>query len=65
MKFQVNHVQPVYQRVGIAQWLECQTRDRKVGVRVPAEEAGNCSSPWSTFCADSYFDIHATPTLRQ
>ena len=43
---------------GIAQWLEHRTHD-------PAGAAGEFSSPWSTFCADSYFGIHSTPVLPQ
>ena len=34
--------------------VENRTRDRKVGVRVPAEAVGEFSSPELTFCADSY-----------
>ena len=34
-------------------------------VRVPAEVAGDFSSPGSTFCADSYFGICSTPVLLQ
>ena len=30
-------------------------------VRIPAEAAGEFSSSWSTFCADSYFGIRSTP----
>ena len=30
-------------------------------VRIPAEAAGEFSSPGSTFCADSYFGIRSTP----
>ena len=44
--------------VGIAQWLEHQTRDRKV-----AGAAGKFSSPWSTFCADFYVGIRSIPVL--
>ena len=32
-------------------------------VRIPAGAAGECSSPESTFCADSYFGIRSTPVL--
>ena len=32
-------------------------------VRIPAGRAGECSSPGSTFCADSYFGIHSTPRV--
>ena len=43
----------------IAQWLERQTRDRKVVVRVPAEAAGEFffSRDNFNFCADSFFGI--------
>ena len=34
-------------------------------VRIPAGAAGEFSSPWSTFCADSYFGIRSTPVLPQ
>ena len=51
--------------VGIAQWLERQTRDRKVAGRIPGGAAGEFSSPGSTFCADSYFGIRSTPVLPQ
>ena len=34
-------------------------------VRVPAGAEGEFSSPWSTFCADSYFGIRSTPVLPQ
>ena len=34
-------------------------------VRIPAGAAGECSSPGSTFCADSYFGIRSTPVLPQ
>ena len=34
-------------------------------VRVPAGAAGEFSSPWSTFCADSYFGILSTLVLPQ
>ena len=34
-------------------------------VRVPAGDAGEFSSPVSTFCADSYFGIRSTPVLPQ
>ena len=34
-------------------------------VRVPAGAAGVCSSPGSTFCADSYFGIRSNPVLPQ
>ena len=34
-------------------------------VRVPASEAGEFSSPCSTFRAESYFSIHSTPVLPQ
>ena len=44
---------------GIAQWLERCTPDWKV----PAGAAGEFSSPWSSFCADSYFGIRSTPVL--
>ena len=44
---------------GIAQWLECRTRDRKVVGSNP------CWSSGRIFCADSYFGIHSTPVLPQ
>ena len=34
-------------------------------VQIPAEAAGDFSSPGSTFCADSNFDIRSTPLLPQ
>ena len=34
-------------------------------VRIPAEAAGEVSSPVSTFCADSYFGVRSTPVLPQ
>ena len=34
-------------------------------VRVPAGAAGECPSPGSTFCADSYFGIGFSPVLPQ
>ena len=34
-------------------------------VRISAGEAGEFSSPGSTFCADSYFSIRSTPVLPQ
>ena len=34
-------------------------------IRVPAGMPGEVSSPWSTFCADSYFGIRSTPVLPQ
>ena len=34
-------------------------------VQIPAGVAGEFSSPWSTFCADSYFGIRSTPVLPQ
>ena len=46
-------------RAGIAQWLERRTRDQNV------QAAGECSSPGSTFSADSYFGIRSTPVLPQ
>ena len=46
---------------GIAQWLERQTRDRKVLGLSPSRSGGRISSPGSAFCADSYFGIHSTP----
>ena len=49
-------------KVGIAQWLERRTRDRKV---VGSSPAGEFSSQGSTFCADSYFGIRSTPVLPQ
>ena len=48
---------------GIAQWLERRTRDWKV--QIPAEAAGEFSSPGSTFCADSNVGIRSTPVLPQ
>ena len=45
----------------MAQWLEHWTRDERSRVRVPAGAEGECSSPGSTFCADSYFGIRSTP----
>ena len=35
----------------------------KSRVRIPAETAGEFSSPGSTFCADSCFGICSTPVL--
>ena len=32
-------------------------------VRVPAEAAGEFSSPGSAFCADSYFGIRSAPRV--
>ena len=32
---------------------------------INTETAGEFSSPWSTFCADSYFGIRSTPVLPQ
>ena len=37
----------------------------RLGVRNPAEVAGEFSSPESTFCADSYLSIRSTPVLPQ
>ena len=34
-------------------------------VQIPAGAVGDISAPGSTFCADSYFDIHSTPVLPQ
>ena len=34
-------------------------------VQIAAGAAGGFSSPWSTFCADSYFGIRSTPVLPQ
>ena len=34
-------------------------------VRVSAGAAGEFSSPWSIFCADTYFGIRSTPVLPQ
>ena len=34
-------------------------------VRINAGAAGYVSSPWSTFCADSYFGIRSTHVLLQ
>ena len=34
-------------------------------VRIPAEVAGEFSSPGSTFCADAYFGVRSTPVLMQ
>ena len=34
-------------------------------VRIPAGATGEFSSPWSTFCADSYFGIRSTLALPQ
>ena len=51
--------------LGIAQWLERRTRDSKVTGSNPAGATGEFSSPGSTFCADSYFDIPSTPVLPQ
>ena len=34
-------------------------------VRIPAGTAGEFSSPWSTFCADSYFGIRSISVLPQ
>ena len=34
-------------------------------VRVPVGTSEEFSSPWSPFCADSYFGIRSTPTLPQ
>ena len=41
----------------IAQWLEHQ--------KVAGSTTGECYSPGSTFCADSYFGIRSTPVLPQ
>ena len=37
----------------------------RLWVRIPAGAAGEFSSPWSTFFADSYFGICSTPVLPQ
>ena len=52
---------------GIAQWLECRARDRRVPGSNPGKSGGRTffSSPGSTFCADSYFGIRSTPVLPQ
>ena len=34
-------------------------------VRIPAGAAGEFSSPWSTFSADSYFGTRSTPVIPQ
>ena len=34
-------------------------------VRIPAGAAGESSSPWSAFCADSYFGIRVTAVARK
>ena len=50
------------------QWLSGQNTGfvvERSRVRVPAGAAGELSSPWSTFCADSYFGIRSTPVLPQ
>ena len=44
---------PLIWCIGSAQWLERQTRDRKVADSSPGRAAGEFSSPGSTFCADS------------
>ena len=51
--------------VGIAQWVERRTRDWKVVGLNPAGAVGEFSSPWLTFCADSYFSICSTSVLPQ
>ena len=39
------------------------TPGRKVPGSSPALAAGECSFPWSAFCADFYFGIRSTPVL--
>ena len=41
------------------------TPGRKVPGSIPALAAGECSFPWSAFCADFYFGIRSTPVLPQ
>ena len=50
----------------IAQWLERQTRDRKVVGSSSSWSGGRISfSRVNVFCADSYFGIRSTPVLPQ
>ena len=35
----------------------------RIRVQVPAGAAGEFSSPWSAFCADSYFGIRSVPRV--
>ena len=44
---------PLIWCIGSAQWLERQTRDRKVADSSPGRAAGEFFSPGTTFCADS------------
>ena len=37
----------------------------RLQVRVPAEAAGEFSSPELTLCAGSYFSVRSTPLLQQ
>ena len=37
----------------------------RLQVQIPVGAVGEFSSPWSTFCADSYFGIRSTPVLPQ
>ena len=49
----------------IAQWQSDGLVIERSRVRVPAGAAGECSSPGSTFSANSYFSILSTSVLPQ
>ena len=46
--------------IGIAQWESAGLVIKRSWALVPAGAAGEFSSPWLTFCADSYFGIRST-----
>ena len=52
-------------QTGIAQWYSAELVIERSRVRVPEKAVGRFSSPGSTFCADTYFDIRSTPVLLQ
>jgi len=49
--------------LGIAQWLECQTRGWKVAGMNPCSAVGEFSYPRLTFCADSLFQYLFHPCV--
>ena len=51
--------------VGMAQWQSNGLVIERSRVRVPAEAAGEFSSPRLNFCAGSYFCIRSIPVLPQ
>ena len=53
------------QGAGIACWLECRTRDRKVTSSNPGRSGWRFSSPESTLCADSYSVSVPSPRVTE